>query len=90
MEKGVTKRSYGIEVAELAGVRPDVILRAKEMMKNLESQTCEDEQDVSSELQKNTEEIHPVIQELRWLSIDEMSPKQALDYLFQLKNRLQK
>jgi DNA mismatch repair protein MutS len=85
-EMGVTERSYGIEVAQLAGVRTPVIARAKEILKGLENPT-------SSAAMPSIERVadsdpHPAIQELAQLNMDELTPKQALDYLFTLKQRL--
>jgi DNA mismatch repair protein MutS len=85
-EDGVTERSYGIEVAQLAGVRPNVINRAKEILKDLESQ--KQHHSPKQSIAPQTENINPAIAELKNLNIDELSPKQALDYLFDLKNRL--
>jgi DNA mismatch repair protein MutS len=37
LERGGASRSYGIEVAKLAGLPPEVLSRAREILKNLES-----------------------------------------------------
>lgn len=85
-EKGVTERSYGIEVAELAGVRPNVIIRAKEILKGLESGN----HILPDPGMKAAEKIegHPVVESLQNLDVDNLSPKQALEYLYTWKNGL--
>jgi DNA mismatch repair protein MutS len=85
-EVGVTERSYGIEVAQLAGVRSPVIARAKQILKSLENGN-------SNSVKAMPEDApvagsHPVLQELSSLNINELSPKQALDYLFDIKKRI--
>ena len=85
IESGITERSYGIEVAQLAGVRPNVISRAKEILKGLESGQHKVPQQPSA---VSMDQSHPVVEALQDLNMDDLSPKQALDYLFQLKDRL--
>lgn len=84
-EDGVTERSYGIEVAQLAGVRKEVIARAKEILKGLESKKHEVDQTPSSATKVETP--HPLVSSLQNLNMDELSPKAALDYLFELKQK---
>lgn len=85
-EKGVTERSYGIEVAELAGVRSNVITRAKEILKGLEAGEHILPEASSKTVSKI--EMHPVVESLQLLDVDNLSPKQALEYLYTLKNGL--
>ena len=87
VEEGVTERSYGIEVAQLAGVRPTVISRAKEILKDLENQSAATvHQPKKSE--KATPISHPLLSEIEKLNVNDLSPKQALDLLFDLKQRV--
>ncbi len=85
-EKGVTERSYGIEVAELAGVRSNVITRAKEILKGLEAGEHILPETSSKTVSKI--EMHPVVESLQHLDVDNLSPKQALEYLYTWKNGL--
>ena len=84
-ENGVTERSYGIEVAQLAGVRSGVIARAKEILKDLENQPTHQAHQPKQEV-KATE--HSLISEIKNLNVDELSPKQAMDLLYTFKNKL--
>lgn len=86
MESGETQRSYGIEVASLAGVRDDVIIRSKQILKQLESDKLTSK--VSASTVATTQISHPALDELQELNIDDFSSKQALDYLYQLKQRI--
>jgi DNA mismatch repair protein MutS len=87
---GKADKSYGIHVAQLAGVPKPVVARAAEILKELESQ-------------RNVWEInnpppmmqlsfvqsgpHPVIEELRRLKVEEMSPIDAITKLYELQRR---
>lgn len=90
LEKGTTEKSYGIEVARLAGVRESVVLRAKQVLLQLESASASPShvspaenlevhklpESTSSTLEQVLSEIDP----------NELSPRQALEKLFELKN----
>ncbi len=92
---GATNRSYGIQVAELAGVPPRVISRAKEILKNIEQ-----EQKISpTEIAPQAKERQPyqisifgdegsgkVNKMLSDTNPDELSPKEALELLYKLKD----
>ena len=85
VEEGVTERSYGIEVAQLAGVRSEVIGRAKEILKGLEAGTHKIESPTAIKTEKKE---HPIASALKDVDINDLSPKQALDYLYELKQRI--
>lgn len=94
---GGADKSYGIQVARLAGLPKQVLERAHEILFNLE-QSEFDEVGVPkiSRSEKNDslpspgqlglfpEPENPLIQELSQIDPNEMSPKQALDTLFYL------
>jgi len=85
---GGTDRSYGIEVARLAGLPKEVIARAAEVLADLEKNgsagnLVDRKQSVAARTQKMQPtlfeaEKHPVIDELEKLDISTLSPVEAL------------
>ncbi len=100
--RGGADRSYGIHVATLAGIPKPVTERANQILKILESENSEATQIIegkktSANAKKETrqpslfewaKENHPVVEEIRHLVIDGMTPLQALTKLAELKKRL--
>ncbi|MFZ3372688.1 MAG: DNA mismatch repair protein MutS [Desulfitobacteriaceae bacterium] len=91
---GRADRSYGIQVARLAGLPVDLLKRAKILLKEFESDSFNyDDFKPSNTVTQirlfEEPEIHPLLRELEGLNLDEMSPRQALQYLYELKNRLE-
>ncbi len=87
---GPASRSYGLQVATLAGVPGPVVESARELLRDLEggrSPAGLPSHDRQYDLFEAKDE-HPVLARLRDLSPDEMSPRQALELLYELK-RLQ-
>jgi len=81
--------SYGIEVAKLAGVPEPVIRRAKEILKSLESGGTVR---VTGRKRPETPQVSltdfgavELVSRIRRLNLDEMSPMQALNLLYELK-----
>lgn len=102
--KGGTDRSYGIQVAKLAGLPDEVIERAKEILTNLESGELDtigepklahsDKQNGRKEIQYNLFSSHSnIIEEIEKdiLSCDivNMTPMEALNKLHELRNRIE-
>lgn len=97
--QGATNRSYGIQVASLAGVPEQVIIRATEILSTLEHGKCTQpgQQCVGISRQKKkpppqlqqlpifTPPPHPLFALMSTLNPDELSPKQALECLYQAK-----
>ena len=83
---GPASRSYGLQVAALAGVPPNVIRRAKSYMATLEAQQSSDNPQGMLDLNVNEEPpAHPLQEALDTIDPDVMSPKDALDRLYELK-----
>jgi DNA mismatch repair protein MutS len=90
---GRTDRSYGIHVAKIAGLPPRTIKRAQELLDTLEVQTDQtahaaappaDAQRKRSDGQLSlfTEYLHhPVVDELKQLDLNAMTPLEAFDAL---------
>jgi DNA mismatch repair protein MutS len=94
--KGSTDDSYGIEVAKLAGIPNEVIKRAKEELASVEktakalstSEKVEEEKDDSLITFDDFVEDQ-VIEELKAIDINTLSPYEAMSFLYNLKKRLQ-
>ncbi|MCL1048771.1 DNA mismatch repair protein MutS [Shewanella abyssi] len=95
VQEGPASRSYGLQVAALAGVPNSVIHAAKQKLHHLESrdQALEQSNSGNSGAQQvisfPTQTSSPVIEALEKLDPDELTPRQALDYLYQLKKMSQ-
>ncbi|MBY0346131.1 MAG: DNA mismatch repair protein MutS, partial [Neisseriaceae bacterium] len=95
VKNGAASQSYGIAVAALAGVPVQVIAQAKKILERLETQPQQVEdlfhmpkavvQKNNSSLEENIASIS-VLEALRALNLEEISPKMALDFLYELKN----
>ncbi len=93
--KGSTDDSYGIEVAKLAGIPNDVIKRAKEVLASVEKTAkAISSSDAPSKERDDTlismdDYIgEQVIEELKAIDINTLSPYEAMSFLFDLKKRL--
>jgi DNA mismatch repair protein MutS len=86
VEEGPASQSYGIQVAALAGMPPAVVREARRRLSALENR------DVGTSMQPDLfatappppEPPHPALDALRDLNPDELSPREALDKLYQL------
>ncbi|MCX6345712.1 MAG: DNA mismatch repair protein MutS [Armatimonadetes bacterium] len=95
---GGTDKSYGIEVARLAGLPQEAIERAKEILKELESNGGGSKDvgkgvkisEKKQTLQMNLFEAekHPVIEELEGLDTSIMSPIEAMNKLYDLQRKV--
>ena len=96
---GAADRSYGIHVAKLAGLPEIVIKRATQILHSLEQNPnntsvtdIENNLPLFSVLKKQQEQIkeeiqasNPAIEMLKELIPDNLSPREALDKLYELK-----
>lgn len=86
VKAGPASRSYGLQVAALAGVPPNVIRRAKSYMATLEAQQSADSPQGMLALNVAEEPPpNPLQDALDDIDPDELSPKEALDRLYELK-----
>jgi DNA mismatch repair protein MutS len=82
---GPANQSYGIQVAQLAGVPRPVILLAKTKLRELENQ-AHHHSPVQADLFSIVEtKEHPAVALLKEIEPDQLSPKEALEVLYQLK-----
>jgi DNA mismatch repair protein MutS len=86
---GGADRSYGIHVAQLAGVPRPVINRAQELLKGLESGEFRPGTDAPEPYQPVLfAEEHPVVAELRELDVSQMTPLEAMNRLYEFQRQL--
>jgi len=91
VKPGAADRSYGLHVAQLAGVPAEVVASAKEKLIGLESAKQGGSLVIKpTEEHKMSVETAPAIIALKSLNLDELTPKQALDRLFELVKLLEK
>ncbi len=90
VRSGAVSRSFGLQVAALAGIPACVIDTAREKLKELEPvQTNKTDQKALPIKKSHLEppkinQVHPAIQQLKACRPDEMTPKQAQLLLYQL------
>jgi len=97
VEPGAADRSYGIEVAKLAGLPAEVVVRAREVLhehENAEKQATEHlspgEQDSESQMQLTmfTPLSQKIVDRLREADLNNLTPIEALNLLNELKKQV--
>ncbi|MBO7177061.1 MAG: DNA mismatch repair protein MutS, partial [Clostridia bacterium] len=95
--RGSTDDSYGIEVAKLAGLPNEVIKRAKEVLASVEStaRALKTTQETETKQESEQDNIsfddcmrEQVIEELKQIDLNTLSPYEAMTLLFNLQKRL--
>jgi DNA mismatch repair protein MutS len=98
---GTADRSYGVHVAELAGIPKAVVQRARQLLAELEGAGKAERQRVRSIMQSAgqhdsqlqlslfTAGDHPVVSRIRALAVEELTPIEALTILYELKQQAQ-
>jgi DNA mismatch repair protein MutS len=95
VEPGAADRSYGIEVAKLAGLPNDVITRAREVLAEHESAERQLTEHLSpgsgapaTQLTIFTPLSQPVLEKLREVDLNRLTPLEALNLLAELKKEI--
>ncbi|EAR10254.1 DNA mismatch repair protein MutS [Reinekea blandensis] len=99
VQEGPASQSYGIQVAKLAGVPETVITRARQRLAELEAQpsapTVKPEPSRTAVVDSAPAQAdlfataqHPIIDELEQLDLDNLTPRQALEWLYRNRERL--
>ena len=99
VETGAADRSYGIEVAKLAGLPNEVILRAREVLAEHEFAEQQATAHLSpavlsgttpppTQLTIFTPLSQPVLEKLREVNLDRLTPLDALNLLAELKKEI--
>ena len=90
IQEGPANRSFGLQVAKLAGVPNSVLGAAKDKLHELESGRSAGPPPLQTELfvpPRNAPS--PVLETLQSLEPDELSAREALEWLYQLKQKLE-
>jgi len=90
---GGADRSYGIEVGRLAGLPPEVVSRARVMLELLEAEHHVVQSGAASREATHADEQlalfsslpHPVVEKLRGVDLDNLTPLKALQLLAELQ-----
>ena len=98
VEPGAADRSYGIEVAKLAGLPNEVVVRAREVLAEHESSErrlsehltpgSSSEPERPTQLTIFTPLSQPVLEKLREVDLDRLTPLEALNLLAELKKEI--
>ncbi|MEW8161144.1 MAG: DNA mismatch repair protein MutS [Candidatus Thiodiazotropha endolucinida] len=94
VREGPANQSYGLQVATLAGVPKPVILRARQRLLELEASAQRHAEQQQSQLplfdlEPPGMETSAVEQQLREIDPDELTPREALEALYRLKQKLE-
>jgi len=95
VQQGAANKSYGLQVAQLAGVPDHVIQAAQQKLNELENSLTKPQANNNESI--STNQIEPVqlaldnshqalLDTIDQISADELSPKQALDLIYVLKS----
>jgi DNA mismatch repair protein MutS len=88
IREGFADKSYGIHVAALAGIPKPVLTRAKQLLQQLEQTHHLDVNPNQASLplfSAPEPEEHPILTKLQACDPNTLSPKEALDLLFEIK-----
>lgn len=99
--EGAAGRSYGIHVAKLAGVPKTVTERAARILDSLENQHVSEDGKTGvpkrEAARRHKQQLSlfelpedPLLDEIRALNVDDMSPREAMDELYRLRKELTK
>jgi len=90
VEEGAASQSYGLQVAQLAGIPKSVVAAAKRKLTQLENsqvaQNTHQPDMFTANIEAAPVAVHPAVAELEAIQPDDLTPKQALELLYRLKN----
>ena len=93
---GPASQSYGLSVAQLAGVPEEVIRRARQHLQQLEQQSMESQTAAATDTNQPqqadlfTTTPHPLLEQIKQINPDELTARQALELLYQWQDELAK
>lgn len=94
VQDGAAEKSYGIAVAKLAGLPPRALKAARKHLHDLEIQAAGFQLDLFAESEE-VEEVpeifsgSKIVEKLNEINIDDLTARQALDLLYQLKDMVE-
>ncbi len=85
--KGEADKSYGIHVAQLAGLPIEVINKANKLLSNFENQDTKLKSIKTNNIDKSPIDNHykDFFEEFDKIDLDNITPKESLDYFYKLK-----
>lgn len=99
VQEGPASQSYGLQVAALAGVPQTVISRAKHHLHQLENQSIKNHHQSTEPVQQydlfqsapdpKFAKLETLESDIHNLNIDDITAKQALDFLYRIKEQLE-
>ncbi len=92
VEEGPASQSYGLQVAQLAGIPKSVVASAKRKLTQLEQQNIASgpQADMFAQAAAEPEPpMHAALAQLETIEPDELTPRQALEALYRLKGMLE-
>ncbi|HVV68420.1 MAG TPA: DNA mismatch repair protein MutS [Gammaproteobacteria bacterium] len=94
VNEGPASQSYGLQVAQLAGVPHAVIQQARDKLQELERQNFQamPQQHLSQPVQKDfllETFLHPALEKLKSIAPDSLTPMAALEEIYKLKKMLE-
>lgn len=85
VKAGPASQSYGLQVAQLAGVPQSVIQLAKSKLKHLEKNDTPSVPQQTELALTHEPPSNPIIEKLKSVDVDQLTPREALNFLYQLK-----
>ncbi len=98
IKDGPASRSYGIAVAKLAGIRPNVIRRASAYLKTLENRAIETkeqpdlfaslnvvEKDEEPEASEEMQKLKSFVEATSEIDVDALTPREAMNLIYELR-----
>jgi len=85
---GISEGSFGIHVANLAGIDEKIVLRAKSILKNINYSKKESKvnlEDPDFEIEDKGKKYKEIFDLINKLELDSLSPKESLDILYTIK-----
>jgi DNA mismatch repair protein MutS len=89
VNEGPANQSYGLQVAQLAGVPNHVIKQAKQKLYELENHAVIEPNNIQQP-DLFVQQSNPALEKLESIKPDELTPRQALEIIYQLKKLLVK
>lgn len=92
VKSGPANQSYGLQVAQLAGIPASVIEKARDKLSQLEADSGNPTEPLARGAEPNQADLfgsapHPALEYLERLNPDEITAKEALSILYELKNK---
>ena len=95
VQEGAASKSFGLQVALLAGVPKAVVTRAKQRLAELEQQQVPSIATAIPTLANNEFKQlsfdsgeHPIVEKIKAVDVNDLTPRQALELLFKLKDEV--